>query len=187
MGCESDHATNELTMLREMSNRQKAQIQQLNAELDRVKGAMVVATPTQGLAEELKLRLSSGGASVEHALAAQNRFLNAELLRVNERRLELNRQTEQYKRQDKATKQTNEHKETKGIYFRQIVKLEAEMEDFKKEYVHLLQRSLPPPVVSLRFSSVFPLFSCVRIPIRDNSSCDVVQIKLFGGDEVTDN
>ncbi|KAL3088285.1 hypothetical protein niasHT_023845 [Heterodera trifolii] len=144
MGCESEHATDELKMLREMSNRQKAQIQQLNAELDKVKGAMAVATPTEGLAEERKLRLSSGGASVEHALAAQNRFLNAELLRVNERRLELNRQTEQYKRQ--------------------IVKLEAEMEDFKKEYVHLLQ-------------------SCVRIPIRDNSSCDVVQIKLFGGDE----
>lgn len=33
--------------------------------------------------------------------------------------------------------------------------------------------------------AIFPFsFSSVRIPLRDNSACDVVQVKLFGGDEV---
>uniref|UniRef100_A0A914IDW9 TBC1 domain family member 2B n=1 Tax=Globodera rostochiensis TaxID=31243 RepID=A0A914IDW9_GLORO len=130
--CESAgayHVPDELMILRELSNRQKMQIVELNEELERMKavaGRVAEGTP------------------IEHSFAAQNRFLNSELLRINERKLESDRQTDEYKRQ--------------------IVKLEAEMEDFKKEYVHLLQ-------------------SCVRIPIRDNSSCDVVQIKLFGGDE----
>uniref|UniRef100_A0A183C8B7 PH domain-containing protein n=1 Tax=Globodera pallida TaxID=36090 RepID=A0A183C8B7_GLOPA len=127
---EAYHVPDELMLLRELSNRQKMQILELNAELERMKKAVV-----GGVVE---------GTPIEHSFAAQNRFLNSELLRINERKLESDRQTKEYKRQ--------------------IVKLEAEMEDFKKEYVHLLQ-------------------SCVRIPIRDNSSCDVVQIKLFGGDE----
>lgn len=53
----------------------------------------------------------------------------------------------------------------KKIFFRKIYKLENEMEDFKKEYVYLLQ-------------------SCVRIPLHEHSCCDVVQVKLFGGDIV---
>lgn len=26
--------------------------------------------------------------------------------------------------------------------------------------------------------------SCVHIPLRENSACDMIQVKLFGGDEV---
>lgn len=40
------------------------------------------------------------------------------------------------------------------------------MEEYKKEYVFVLQ-------------------SCVRVPIREHSSCDNMQVKLFGGDIVS--
>lgn len=43
--------------------------------------------------------------------------------------------------------------------------LESEVLDLKKEYVFLLQ-------------------SCIQIPLYENSSCDSVQVKLFGGNAV---
>lgn len=43
--------------------------------------------------------------------------------------------------------------------------LQSEVEEFKKEYVFLLQ-------------------SCIQIPLHEHSSCDAVQVKLFGGNVV---
>uniref|UniRef100_A0A914LPL2 TBC1 domain family member 2B n=1 Tax=Meloidogyne incognita TaxID=6306 RepID=A0A914LPL2_MELIC len=75
---------------------------------------------------------------------AKSRFLRSELERINEHRAEANKQIETFR---KCLSQS-----------------EAEMEEFKREYIHLLQ-------------------SCVHIPLRDNSACDIVEVKLYGGDE----
>lgn len=138
----------ELQMLRKLGNRQKEQILELRIELDRLRklstsgGTIVVNEKITPAATNFQC--SSIPEDHLAAFAAKSRFLNAELLRVHERKQEADKQIEVYKRK--------------------ISQLEGEMEEFKKEYVHLLQ-------------------SCVRIPLRENSSCDVVQVKLYGGDE----
>lgn len=71
------------------------------------------------------------------AIAAQNRFLNSELLRINDRCLAADRQN--------------------AVQRKKVGRLQAEMEDFKREYVFLLQ-------------------SCVRVPLNEMSSWDAIQV-----------
>uniref|UniRef100_A0A915EQN0 TBC1 domain family member 2B n=1 Tax=Ditylenchus dipsaci TaxID=166011 RepID=A0A915EQN0_9BILA len=129
-----------------VDNRQKERIHELNLECTRLVREVerLKAMTSNGHIPNGSAPNSPGSApDYSMAIAAQNRFLNSELLRINDRCIEADRQVEQC---------------NKKIY-----KLETEMEDFKKEYVYLLQ-------------------SCVRIPLHEHSSCDVVQVKLFGGD-----
>ena len=78
----------------------------------------------------------------EAAFLAKSRFLNAELLRVHERKQEADKQIEAYKRR--------------------IAQLEAEMEDFKKEYIHLLQRQLFDRFNTQNSFPVVSAFRCVK-------------------------
>uniref|UniRef100_A0A1I7ZC84 Rab-GAP TBC domain-containing protein n=1 Tax=Steinernema glaseri TaxID=37863 RepID=A0A1I7ZC84_9BILA len=75
-------------------------------------------------------------------LVVQNRFLNSEVIRLNER----------CQTADKKLMEFN----------RKLTSLEMEMQEFKREYVYLLQ-------------------SCIRIPVNEHANGDIVQVKLFGG------
>lgn len=125
----------ELMMLRKMCNRQKELILELRIELERAKkgtfnGHMKVHSTNDGewsVNMDLDLQFSalisfSQIIQEDHTAAflAKSRFLNAELVRVNERKQEADKQIDSFKKR--------------------IGQLEAEMEEFKKEYVHLLQR-----------------------------------------------
>lgn len=52
------------------------------------------------------------------------------------------------------------------IAYREKEDLEEDMNSFRREYVFLLQ-------------------SCIRIPLSDQHSIDVLQVKLLGGDVVS--
>uniref|UniRef100_A0A914DLM6 TBC1 domain family member 2B n=1 Tax=Acrobeloides nanus TaxID=290746 RepID=A0A914DLM6_9BILA len=134
---------NELNLLRMIDNRQKEKIHLLSAQKNELEQEIVKYKKIAGETSAILNGSMCNGTNNMPSLAAQNKFLNAEILRLNERC-----QT--------AEKRINE-------YTKRVEQLEQEMEEYKKEYVFVLQ-------------------SCVRIPIREHSSCDNIQVKLFGGD-----
>uniref|UniRef100_A0A7E4V228 PH domain-containing protein n=1 Tax=Panagrellus redivivus TaxID=6233 RepID=A0A7E4V228_PANRE len=134
LGNENLRLASEITLLRMIDNRQKDCILELTEDKKMLEKEV----------EKLKQIVNqpvgpSGGTQCQ---SAQNRFLNSEVLRLNER----------YQQAERKIAAMGKH----------IDSLTAEMEDFKKEYVFLLQ-------------------SCVRIPLHEHSNFDVIQVKLFGG------
>ncbi|VDK54740.1 unnamed protein product [Anisakis simplex] len=123
---EASVTTEELYRLREITNRQKERIQELNENN-----------------KKLIVQMSQLREFQLATLIAQNKFLNAEVLRLSERSEAEQRVIEKLK-----TEKRN---------------LEEDINGFRREYVFLLQ-------------------SCIRIPLSEQHSTDVLQVKLLGGD-----
>ncbi|TKR81477.1 hypothetical protein L596_015341 [Steinernema carpocapsae] len=134
----------ELHRLRVVDGRQKQKIQQLAA--DKTELEIEVERLRQRCKDDFEQRenavLSVMNDTSKTTLVIQNRFLNSEVIRLNERC------------------QTAERKLVE--YNKKIASRDMEMQEFKREYVYLLQ-------------------SCIRIPISEHTTGDVVQVKLFGG------
>ncbi|CAD5234909.1 unnamed protein product [Bursaphelenchus xylophilus] len=118
----------ELIMLREVDNQQKARIHSLTMQLEKLRAKQFI----NGSAKDMD----------ESALLEQNRLLNTELIKLNDKCRIMEKEME--------------------IWRTKVEVLENMMENFKREYVYLLQ-------------------SCVRIPLHEHSTCDAIQVKLFGG------
>ncbi|KAK0406455.1 hypothetical protein QR680_018583 [Steinernema hermaphroditum] len=143
--CSTDiYMCDELHRLRIVDSRQKQKIHQLTA--DRTELQMEVERLRQRCKDDFEQRenevLSVMNDTNKTTLVVQNRFLNSEVVRLNERC-------------QAAEKKLSE-------FNKKMASLEMEMQEFKREYVYLLQ-------------------SCIRIPINEHTTGDVVQVKLFGG------
>uniref|UniRef100_A0A915AWG0 TBC1 domain family member 2B n=1 Tax=Parascaris univalens TaxID=6257 RepID=A0A915AWG0_PARUN len=127
----------EVHYLRIITNRQKERIEQLNEEKKRLTVEISQLKAFQNATAE------AINDNFKASLITQNKFLNAEVLRLSERS----------EAEQRTIKKLKKEKEV----------LEEDMNSFRREYVFLLQ-------------------SCIRIPLSDQHSMDVLQVKLLGGD-----
>uniref|UniRef100_A0A914W7I3 Rab-GAP TBC domain-containing protein n=1 Tax=Plectus sambesii TaxID=2011161 RepID=A0A914W7I3_9BILA len=126
--------TEEVRQFREKEHGYQQELQRLNQKNQR----LIVEI------EQLK-QLSQNRDQVldKNYLLTRNRFLNSEVVRLSS------------KWQDEQSQYVQ--------LSRRVIDLEAQLDQFKQQYVYLLQ-------------------SCIRIPVCERHSVELVEVKLFGGD-----